>query len=68
MLEDAQSWMNGRKIKEIKDKSGTLNSSVVLFYAILCMQNLQGWCKRAKGFNNKPEIAMHNIMDCTSSY
>lgn len=37
MLEDAQSWMNGRKIKEIKDKSGTLNSSVVLFYAILYM-------------------------------
>ena len=37
MLEDAQSWMNGRKINEIKDKSGTLNSSVVLFYAILCM-------------------------------
>ena len=24
MLEDAQSWMNGRSINEIKDKSGTI--------------------------------------------
>ena len=36
MLEDAQSWMNGRKINEIKDKSGTLYSFVVLLYAMLC--------------------------------
>lgn len=27
MLEDAQSWMNGRTINEIKDKSGKLYCS-----------------------------------------
>ena len=33
MLEDAQSWMNGRSINEIKDKSGTL-SMLLFFYAL----------------------------------
>lgn len=33
MLEDAQSWMNGRSINEIKDKSGTL-SMLLFVYAL----------------------------------